>query len=143
MRSKRILIDFDGTCVTNEFPKVGSSIGAESVLRELVDNGHKLILFTMRCNHDFEPCSDDPNIVNISGNFLDDAIKWFDDNDIPLYGIQKDPEQHKWTSSNKAYANIIIDDTSLGIPVKYDRRGVKYVDWLEVRWLLVMNGIIK
>ena len=43
-----INIDFDGTCVTHEFPNVGKSIGADKVLKRLVDNGHHLILFTMR-----------------------------------------------------------------------------------------------
>ena len=43
-----INIDFDGTCVTHDFPKVGKSIGAEKVLKRLTDNGHQLILFTMR-----------------------------------------------------------------------------------------------
>lgn len=41
-------IDFDGTCVTHEFPDVGKDIGATPVLKELTDKGHKLILFTMR-----------------------------------------------------------------------------------------------
>lgn len=48
-----ILIDFDGTCVTHEFPLVGKDIGAAQVLRDLVSNGHRLILFTMRA----EDCS--------------------------------------------------------------------------------------
>ena len=43
-----INIDFDGTCVTHDFPNVGKSIGAEKVLKRLTDNGHQLILFTMR-----------------------------------------------------------------------------------------------
>jgi hypothetical protein len=43
-----ILIDFDGTCVAHEFPKVGKDIGAVPVLKALVENGHNLILFTMR-----------------------------------------------------------------------------------------------
>ena len=30
-----ICIDFDGTCVTHEYPKVGKQIGAVSVLKEL------------------------------------------------------------------------------------------------------------
>lgn len=36
-----ICIDFDGTCVTHEFPKVGKNIGAEIVLKELVGNGQR------------------------------------------------------------------------------------------------------
>ena len=47
-----INIDFDGTCVTHEFPNVGKSIGAEKVLKRLVDNGHQLILFTMRSDRE-------------------------------------------------------------------------------------------
>lgn len=39
-----IAVDFDGTCVTHEFPRVG----AAEVLKELTDKGHKIILFTMR-----------------------------------------------------------------------------------------------
>jgi len=35
-----IAIDFDGTCVTHDFPKVGKDIGAVPVLRELVENGY-------------------------------------------------------------------------------------------------------
>ena len=41
-----IVIDFDGTCVTHEFPLVGKDIGAIPVLKKLVENGHNLILFT-------------------------------------------------------------------------------------------------
>ena len=41
-------IDFDGTCVTHEFPRIGKDIGAVPVLKELIANGHDLILFTMR-----------------------------------------------------------------------------------------------
>lgn len=43
-----IAVDFDGTCVTHEFPRVGVEIGAAEVLKELTDKGHQIILFTMR-----------------------------------------------------------------------------------------------
>lgn len=43
-----IAVDFDGTCVTHDFPRVGKDIGAVPVLKELVECGHKLILHTMR-----------------------------------------------------------------------------------------------
>jgi hypothetical protein len=54
-----IAIDFDGTCVTHEYPYIGKDIGAVPVLKELVSSGHQLILFTMR-----------------SGKELNDAI-WY------------------------------------------------------------------
>ena len=43
-----INIDFDATCVTHDYPNVGKDIGAIPVLKLLVTEGHKLILFTMR-----------------------------------------------------------------------------------------------
>ena len=35
-----LAVDFDGTCVTHEFPEVGRDIGAVPVLKELVEKGH-------------------------------------------------------------------------------------------------------
>ena len=32
-----ICIDFDGTCVTHEFPSIGKDIGAIPVLKEMVN----------------------------------------------------------------------------------------------------------
>lgn len=43
-----IILDFDGTCVTHDYPNVGHDIGAAPVLRKLVAEGHQLVLFTMR-----------------------------------------------------------------------------------------------
>lgn len=39
-----IAVDFDGTCVTHEFPKIGKDIGAIPVLRKLVEKEHQIIL---------------------------------------------------------------------------------------------------
>jgi len=122
-----IAVDFDGTCVTHAYPEVGKDIGAAKVLRELVDNNNSLILLTMR-----------------SGELLDAAVEWFKQNDIKLWGIQKNPTQHTWTSSNKVYAQLYIDDAGLGCPLKYDSemsdRG--FVDWASARQMLVSNGAI-
>jgi hypothetical protein len=38
---------------------------------------------------------------SIDKNGLGDAIKWFKDNDIPLYGVQTNPTQKHWTTSPK------------------------------------------
>lgn len=143
MRSLTFAIDFDGTCVTDSFPYVGDEIGATPVLRELVGNGHRLILCTMRCDHDFEPNTSDERITNISGEFLYDAIQWFKERKIPLYGIQKDPYQEEWTSSPKCFADYIIDDRCLGIPLTESVYGVKHVDWNRVRQILVEKKILK
>lgn len=123
-----ILLDFDGTVVKHEFPKVGEDIGAVPVLKKLVEAGHKLILFTMRSDVE-NPTTLDKDIVTESGNFLTQAINWFEENDIPLYGIQTNPTQHTWTTSPKAYGQLIIDDTALGIPLIKKVGQKPYVDW--------------
>ena len=134
-----ILLDFDGTVVTHNFPQIGTDIGAVPVLKELINAGHKLILFTMRSdtcdpNHKYNPKQD--------GMYLTDAVNWFKENDIPLYGIQTNPEQHSWTSSPKAYGHLIIDDTALGCPLIHPENKRSYVDWEVVRAWLIANKYI-
>ena len=65
------------------------------LLKKLTDNGHKLILFTMRSNRIDKKQTGDENIQNVTGQFLDDAVNWFKQNDIPLYGIQTHPTDAK------------------------------------------------
>lgn len=124
-----IIIDFDGTCVTHDYPKIGKDIGAQPVLKALVENGHKLILFTMRSFG--------------KDNTLGEARDWFKENDIPLYGVQTNPTQHTWTSSPKAYGQLIIDDAALGCPLidykEYHDR--PYVDWRKVNIFLFEMGL--
>lgn len=126
-----IVVDFDSTCVLHKNPGMGADIkGAQDVLSELIENGHNIILCTMRSDRD---------------TGLQDAISWFRRRGIKLYGIQKHPTQEEWTSSPKAYGDIIIDDTCLGIPL-IDNPHIserKFVDWQGVRTLLVERGLIK
>lgn len=110
-----IAIDFDGTCVTHAYPDLGDDIGAVPVIKHMVECGHHIILFTMR-----------------SGKELEDAVQWFENNSIPLFGINTNPDQHRWTASPKAYAHLYIDDAALGVPLIYPYGGRAYVDWKEV-----------
>jgi hypothetical protein len=142
MKQLEIAIDFDGTCVTHEFPKVGRDIGAAPVLKKLVENGHKLILFTMRDDHKEPPRSTDPDIIAIGGNYLTDAINWFKANEIPLYGIQSNPSQKSWTGSPKCYAHIYIDDAALGCPLIISDGERPYVDWSKVEEELKNRGVL-
>ena len=53
--TKIIAVDFDGTCVEHEYPSVGLDVeGAVSTLRDLVNEGHKLILYSMRSGDKLE-----------------------------------------------------------------------------------------
>jgi hypothetical protein len=119
-----ICIDFDGTCVTHDFPEIGRGIGAEDVLRRLVEHGHKLILFTMR-----------------SGEGLEQAVDWFASQKIPLYGVNINPTQQQWTSSPKAYGQLYIDDAALGVPLREIGHKRPYVDWAAVEQLLDRRGL--
>lgn len=139
----KIAVDFDGTCTTHEFPEIGKDIGAVSVLKKLVEKGHQLILFTMRADRIHNNPTEDPTIQDRIGTFLADAIKWFEDNNIPLYGIQADPGQENWTSSPKAYAQLYIDDCGLGAPLIYgDLSERPYIDWIKTEQILKMRGIL-
>jgi hypothetical protein len=132
-----IIVDFDGTCVTHEYPNMGRDIGSAPVLKELVANGHQLILFTMRS---------DMGVKN--GTFksgLTDAVNWFRNNNIPLFGIQTNPTQHEWTDSPKAYGQLIIDDAAAFAPLTlnltYSSR--PFINWDKMRDELVRTGWIK
>ena len=112
-----IAVDFDGTCVTHDYPRIGKEIGATKVLKRLVEAGHKLILNTMR-----------------SGKELQDAIHWFNENGIELYGVNENPTQKRWTTSPKVYAHMYIDDAAFGCPLRNvpDFSDRPFVDWDSV-----------
>jgi len=138
-----ICVDFDGTCVTHDFPLVGKDIGAVPVLKRLVEQGHKLVLFTMRSDIE-NPTSNDYNIHSVGGNYLTDAVNWFKENDIPLFGINENPDQKSWTKSPKAYGQLYLDDAALGCPLLYpDMSERPYVDWQRVELWLQNGGILK
>ena len=73
---------------------------------------------------------------------LDDAVKWFSDNGIPLYGIQTNPTQKHWTESPKAYGQIIIDDANIFAPLIYPEKGRPFIDWERIRVELIRLGYI-
>ena len=112
-----VALDFDGSCVFHRFPKVGREIdGCVETLRRWCDLYNVgLILDTMR-----------------SGKELEDAINWFKERSIPLFGIQKHPTQHTWTTSTKCHARWSIDDRNVGVPLKKDEFGIPYVDWITL-----------
>lgn len=114
-----IAVDFDGTCVKHEFPRVGADIGAVPVLKRLVEAGAKLILWTMR-----------------DKGALFNAVQWFKQNEIPLFGVQRNPTQHEWTSSPKCFASLFIDDAALGAPLIYEDKERPYIDWKKVEEML-------
>lgn len=100
-KNKIVAVDFDGTCVFHEYPKIGADVpNAVHVLKRLNENKVKIILWTIR-----------------SGEHLEAAVKWFAARGIELWAVNKNPQQRFWSKSPKAYAPVYIDDAALGCPV--------------------------
>jgi len=110
-----IAVDFDGTIVRHDFPRIGAEApNAFKVLRKLQEGGHKLILLTMR-----------------SEKYLQDAVDFCMERGVRFWAVNNNPEQGSWTSSPKVYAQLYIDDMALGVPMNDGT-----VDWYVVeQWL--------
>lgn len=128
----RIAIDFDGTCVYHRYPLVGESLPrAVETLKELLAEGHQLILYTMR--------SDDPHSVlagteyEDKADFLTDALNWFKDNNIPV-------DIH--TGWHKPTVDLFIDDLALGAPMMLQTFDKPFMDWNRARRLLQLDGFL-
>lgn len=97
-----IAVDFDGTIVSHEYPKIGKEIPfAIQTLKMLINDGHKLILWTVR-----------------EGKLLDEAIQWCHEHGIDFYAVNKDyPEEEKENNnhfSRKLKVDMWIDDRNVG-----------------------------
>ncbi|MFA6778926.1 MAG: hypothetical protein WCU80_03975 [Paludibacteraceae bacterium] len=96
-----IAVDFDGTIVTNEYPKIGKEIPfAIDVLKRLQrEEHHQLILWTVRTDKS-----------------LDDAVAFCLERGLEFYAINKNfPEEKASTCSpRKLNADLFIDDRNVG-----------------------------
>ena len=97
-----IAVDFDGTIVTHEYPKIGKEIPfAIQTLKMLANEGHQLILWSVR-----------------EGKLLDDAINWCRERGLEFYAANKDfPEENPDKNqhfSRKLKADLWIDDRNVG-----------------------------
>ena len=97
-----IAVDFDGTIVEHEYPKIGKEkIFATETLRQLINDGHRLILWTVR-----------------EGELLDEAVEWCRQRGVEFYAVNKDfPEENISKNeqfSRKIKADVWIDDLNVG-----------------------------
>lgn len=118
-----VAVDFDGTLCDHVFPKIGEEApDAIRVLHRLRSmDDVRLMLWTMR-----------------SGKPLDEAVAWCNERGVLFWDVNQNPEQSSWSTSNKQYANIYIDDAALGCPlisVPGFHRPV--VDWKTIAPLLL------
>ena len=96
----KIAVDFDGTIVEHDFPKIGKeNLFAFRTLKELEKQGARLILWTFR-----------------TGKELEEAVEYCKNNGIEFYAVNKNyPEEvMDETVSRKIDADIYIDDKNLG-----------------------------
>ncbi len=108
-------VDFDGTLSKFKYPNIGEPVpyAIESCL-SLQDEGHKLILYTMR-----------------DGDELQAAVDWCKERGLVFWGVNKNPTQHNWTKSPKIDADLYIDDKAYGVPLILTG-GKPMVDWSKV-----------
>ena len=123
--SQIIGIDFDGTIVEHKYPEIGNPVpGALETMNDLIQQGHKIILWTMR-----------------SGDTLQAAVDYLTAAGIELYGVNRNPDQH-WSSSPKAYCHLYIDDAALGCPLERLPNQRPMVYWPSVRRILGHRGLL-
>ena len=97
-----IAVDFDGTIVTHEYPKIGKEIPfATQTLKMLAKDGHRLILWTVR-----------------EGRLLEEAVKWCNERGVDFYAVNKDYPEEELDNNNhysrKLKADNWIDDRNVG-----------------------------
>lgn len=112
-----VAVDFDGTIVTHQYPEIGLPVpGAIEWMKKWVEAGARIILFTMR-----------------DGEELDQAVEYLRGHDVPLFGINDNPDQYAWTGSRKVYAKKYVDDAGHGCPLRDAVDGSRpHVDWAVI-----------
>lgn len=96
-----IAVDFDGTIVEHEYPRIGAEIPfAIDTLKKLQEEHHRLILWTVR-----------------EGKLLQEAIEYCRQRGLEFYAANKDypeetPDDKKY--SRKLKVDLFIDDRNLG-----------------------------
>lgn len=98
--SKVIAVDFDGTIVEHDYPRIGKEMMfAFATLKELNKKGHKLILWTIR-----------------TGHLLDEAVEYCSKNGVEFYAVNKNYPEEEFSDniSRKLNADIFIDDRNVG-----------------------------
>lgn len=95
-----IAIDFDGTIVEDNYPKIGKpKLFAIETLKKLQEDGHRLILWTYR-----------------SGKYLEEAVTFCKNKGINFYAVNKSfpKETYDESISRKIHADLFIDDRNIG-----------------------------
>ena len=98
--SKTIAIDFDGTIVEHQYPRIGKEmLFAFATIKELQKKGHKLILNTYR-----------------TGALLDEAVEYCRQNGVEFHAVNKSYPDEIITENTprKLDVDVFIDDRNVG-----------------------------
>ena len=134
-QSKVIAIGFDGVCVKDAYPRIGAEINAAPVLRKLTDTGHRLVLYTIRTDIKHAIPKRKGSKIQ-KGLLLTQALVWFEANNIPLWAVNRNPEQRSWSQSRKIHADLYIDNKTIGVPLISPFDEKPFLDWQAIdNWL--------
>lgn len=108
-----IAVDFDGVVSASTYPAVGvAHVGAVDALRQLHEEGHRLILWT---------CREGEDLLRAINWCLDSGIRWDNINCNDRDNIRKYEND-----TRKVYADLYVDDKQVG----------GFPGWAEVlRWV--------
>lgn len=127
---KTIMVEFENGCVEdidvqkNNFKD--TEVGyCTYVLKQCIAAGHKIILST-----------------KYEDKILENIIDWFKIRDIPLYGVNENPENKSKTG---IFGDYYISSKALGCPIigYININNRCFVDWYRISTILKENGIIK
>jgi predicted mannosyl-3-phosphoglycerate phosphatase (HAD superfamily) len=118
-----IQLDFDGTVVEHEYPKIGrENFGSMEIIKKLQEAGHKIILNTYRADCQNGTLDKALNFLNYHHRVNLDLIAEYNDNKIL-------PGAWNWEQMMQTQT-IWIDDMAPQIPLKSSNFGNrKMVDW--------------
>jgi hypothetical protein len=131
-----IAVDFDGTIVEHRYPEIGEELPfATEVLKMLIADRHKVVLYTMR-----------------NGKLLEDAVKWCAERGVEFYAVNSDEPNDFRADRNTNYspkvnADYFIDDRNIsGLPdwttiYKIISRGLTYEQILRKRIREAMSTV--
>lgn len=97
-----IAVDFDGTIVEHDYPRIGRERPfATETLRRLINDQHRLILWTVR-----------------EGQLLQEAVDWCKSKGVEFYAVNKDYPEEEVEKNNhfsrKLKVDVWIDDRNIG-----------------------------
>lgn len=111
-----IAVDFDGTIVEHCYPEIGSIMpNAFEVLKELQEEGHKLILWTFR-----------------DGVYLKHAVDFCLERGVMFYAVNESHPNEEFNKymSRKIDADVFIDDRNVG----------GFIGWDKIREILIPHS---